>query len=57
MRIRLDYKYIIEPNADYTLTVLLPKFLTLQFRYAVFPNRAVTFLEAALSNNGPPFRV
>lgn len=36
-----------------SLTVLFPKFLTLQFRYAVLPSRAVTFFEAALSKYGP----
>lgn len=35
------------------LTVLFPRFLTLQFKYAVFPSSAVTFLEAILSKYGP----
>lgn len=35
------------------LTVLFPKFFTLQLRYAVFPSSAVTFLEDALSTYGP----
>lgn len=35
------------------LTVLFPKFFTLQLRYAVFPSSAVTFLEAATSTYGP----
>lgn len=35
------------------LTVLLPKFLMRQLRYVVLPSKAVTFLEAILSKNGP----
>lgn len=33
--------------------VLLPKFFTLQLRYAVFPSSAVTFLDADRSKYGP----
>lgn len=35
------------------LTVLLPRFLTRQLRYAVLPSSAVTFFEAATSKYGP----
>lgn len=35
------------------LTVLFPRFLTRQFKYAVLPSSAVTFLEAARSKYGP----
>lgn len=35
------------------LTVLFPRFLILQVRYAVLPKSAVTFLDAAISKYGP----
>lgn len=44
----IQYKIFI-----FELTVLFDKFLTLQFKYAVFPKRAVTFLEALVSKCGP----
>lgn len=41
------------PMRGLVLTVLLARFFTLQFRYAVFPRRAVTFFEAVWSKCGP----
>lgn len=35
------------------LTVLLPRFFTRQFKYAVLPSSAVTLFDAALSKYGP----
>lgn len=35
------------------LTVLFPRFLTRQFKYAVLPSSAVTFFDAGLSKYGP----
>lgn len=39
------------------LTVLLPKFRTLQFKYVVLSTRAVIFLDAVLSKKGPRFMI
>lgn len=50
----LEQKFVLTINAFFViLTVRFPKFLTRQFRYAVLPTRAVTFLEADISKYGP----
>lgn len=44
----------IERNRG-NVTVLFPKFLTRQFRYAELPTSAVTFFDAEISKYGPRF--
>lgn len=54
MEMALNYLILfLWKKYKYQLTVLLPKFLIRQFKYAVFCTKAVTFLDADISKNGP----
>ena len=43
----------LQKKVSLTLTVLLPKFFTLQLRYAVLPTMPVRLVGTVVSKNGP----